>query len=70
MMMFKEVTDISLISASETIVCLDDPAIAYDAAREFLETHADCVGMITVPAGMRKRAPRAAPIRAMIAEIK
>jgi len=36
---------------SETVVCLDDPAIAYDAAREFLETHPDCVGLYNAGGG-------------------
>jgi LacI family transcriptional regulator len=36
---------------SEAIVCLDDAAIAYDAAREFLETHSDCVGIYNAGGG-------------------
>jgi LacI family transcriptional regulator len=35
----------------EAIVCLDDSAIAYDAAREFLETHSDCVGIYNIGGG-------------------
>ena len=35
----------------EAIVCLDDAAIAYDAAREFLETHSDCVGIYNAGGG-------------------
>lgn len=41
----------SRFHVSEAIVCLDDPAIAYDAAREFIETHPDCVGIYNAGGG-------------------
>lgn len=39
------------VHVSEAIVCLDDPEIAYDAAREFLETHSDCIGIYNAGGG-------------------
>jgi LacI family transcriptional regulator len=36
---------------AETMVCLDDPEVAYDAVQEFISTHPDCVGIYTAGGG-------------------